>query len=533
MAGEKQPDRSKGKKRGDSQGHSHASSSQSSIEPEELVASSQAMNIRPLHASTSQNDPGRGSLVSRVTNVLNDFDDLELQGLLVRRYWEIATRPPIDQLRDMAVNILRLTGSRLTPRHAVILLLQAGLNPALAVREYTRSRFPRLERDIGRVVRPALPVEKPKDKSEKPQDSDDRLPIPDDVTVIMAEDPDNPGQMYWRFDSRDYFPDILFQWKKADRKDPTEPVGDMYWRGHLVVDTDRKNIVDFPHIPSTLAKDIEGGCLEAFERLDGRVRHQDLAARQYTPDPKTLPSLKDFKNRDNLLAQRMRRRSGGEHFPEYIEHHLPKELKAQNTTRGFRDLTDCEMQELKSKNLGRFAKRSSTKDPNKRIAYLEMEKQRLKRYTEIEQRKHFKVEESKTVIEQTEEQTSEEEESDAEDSDATIVTADVPRGPDVRNQDPTNKDEEEELHDAMLPTIEHYTQITGNLPVIHNWSRSYLSIHYDIYRHLRRDLGFPVEGDEHTALVGLRRWDGGIRGWRSAELSLEVINEWYAEMRDE
>lgn len=45
---------------------------------------------------------------------------------------------------------------------------------------------------------------------------------------------------------------------------------------------------------------------EALERLDSRVRHQDLAARHYMPNPITMPHLKDLKNRDNKLAQQMR-----------------------------------------------------------------------------------------------------------------------------------------------------------------------------------------------------------------------------------
>ncbi|KAL8715649.1 MAG: hypothetical protein Q9225_006351 [Loekoesia sp. 1 TL-2023] len=309
------------------------------------------MTIRQQPASTGNADQDRSALAARVTRVLDNYDDLELQRLLVRRYWEVVGHPPLNQLRDMTVNIVRLAGPRLAPRDAVILLLQAGLNAALAVRQYTRNRDPRVERVVGEAVRPTSTARESKEKIKKPQDNDDNLPIPKDVEIVMADDPDTPGakipavyhhhirkylirrdirrygkyryqrthgetfedqtaphpdQLIWRFDCRDHFPDILLQWKKADRKDPTDAIGDMYWRKHLVVDMDKKSILDFPHIPSTLANNVEGGCLEALERLDGRVRHQDLAARQYAPNPKLQPEPKDFKNRDNALAQRMR-----------------------------------------------------------------------------------------------------------------------------------------------------------------------------------------------------------------------------------
>lgn len=48
----------------------------------------------------------------------------------------------------------------------------------------------------------------------------------------------------------------------------------MYWRGFLVIDTDRNPLLDYRHLPSTLAGNAEGGLLETLERLDGRVRHQ-------------------------------------------------------------------------------------------------------------------------------------------------------------------------------------------------------------------------------------------------------------------
>ncbi|KAL8940135.1 MAG: hypothetical protein Q9211_002409 [Gyalolechia sp. 1 TL-2023] len=566
MAGEKRKrDRSSSEQpeKPQAQEHGRSPSPVSSADTEELMFSGQPTPIRQVPAPTYQGDQDRATLAARVTTILNDFDDLELQRLLVRRYWELASRPSLDELRDMVVNILRLAGSRLAPRDGIILLLQAGLNPALAVRQYTRSRNPRLEREVHAAVRTPPAGREAQDKLRRSQDHEDDLPLPNEVVPFMAEDPDNPhaqnhkrargnvfedqtaphpDQLDWRFDERDHFPDILLQWKKADRKDPTDPVGDMYWRRHLVVDLDKRNILDFPHIPSTLARNVEPGCLEALERLDGRVKHQDLAARQYDPKAKADPTAKEFKNRDNVLSQRMRRfrekhacvswgsrRSGGEHFPSYIEFLLPAELKARNTTRGFRDLTDREVLELKSRNLGKFASRSTAKDPDKRKAYLEHERQRLKRYQEIEARKNTQTEAPKSKTKKAVKPASEDEEYDGQDDETEEEQTEIVRKPDVRHLRPADKDEEEELHDAMLPTIEHFIELTGHLPIITDWARSYLEIHWDFHRQLRRALHIP--DDEDISLIGFRRWNGGIRGWRSAELSLTFMEEWAAEMR--
>lgn len=131
-------------------------------------------------------------------------------------------------------------------------------------------------------------------------------------------------------------------------------------------------------------------------------------------------------------------------------------------------------------------------------------------------------------MEEIEEEPANDEE-EQEENEAGEEVTDVMRRPDARNIRPVDKDEEEELHDAMLPTIEHYIRLTGDLPVITDWSRAYLEIHWDIHRQLRRATRVP--GNIELPLIGLRRWNGGIRGWWSAELSLHFMEEWAAEMK--
>ena len=85
----------------------------------------------------------------------------------------------------------------------------------------------------------------------------------------------------------------------------------MRWRGHVVVDIDRYPLMDFTNIPSTLSSNVEGGLLEAIERLNSQVKHQDLSARIFSPRPLALPNTQDLKARDNRLSQAMRYDSFG------------------------------------------------------------------------------------------------------------------------------------------------------------------------------------------------------------------------------
>ncbi|KAI4142170.1 MAG: hypothetical protein L6R39_005064 [Caloplaca ligustica] len=508
------------------------------------------------------------------TRTWNNYEDTELMQLIHRRYLELDPRgrPTIDQVRNMVVDILRLVGSGLATRDAIILLLQAGLNAALAVRQYLQHRHPRMAADIETARHPPSAGDRSTERARCTQEQDDNLPLPDEVRIIengrnrlgtegravyhyqirkyllerdirkygcyryklasgkIFEDQTapHPDMLRWRFEDkkRDQLPDILLQYKKGDRQDPDYEVPDMYWRGFLVVDTDRNGLLDYRHLPSTLAGDVEGGLLEALERLDGRVRHQDLAARHYVPNPITQPDLKDLKNRDNKLAQRMRRwreswcciswagkRSGSDVFMNYIDTLLPQELKDKNTTRGFRKLYDDEVAQVKAANEGKFPNRSANKDPAKRQAYLEQEAKRRQKIQEMAEQK--RAEEAK----QGSSESDADDESDLEQWYASEDEEEDNGEPDARGFCPVNVEEEQELHDAMLPTILHFLDLTGELPVVRDWSINFVTIHFNLHLQLRRVLRIP-EGEEPPALVGYGRWTGGISYWRSASLEL-------------
>lgn len=101
----------------------------------------------------------RTVLETQFIEAWNRFEDLELQRLIVSRYIEAnpSGRPTMDQVRDMVVNILRLVGARLSARDAIVLLLQAGLNAALAVQQYIRTRHPRAVVEAQEARNPPAP----------------------------------------------------------------------------------------------------------------------------------------------------------------------------------------------------------------------------------------------------------------------------------------------------------------------------------------------------------------------------------------
>ncbi|KAI4175686.1 MAG: hypothetical protein LQ346_008032 [Caloplaca aetnensis] len=258
--------------------------------------------------------------------------------------------------------------------------------------------------------------------------------------------------------------------------------------------------------------------------MDGRVRHQDLAARHFVPNPITRPDLRDLKNRDNKLAQQMRRwrerwccvswasrRTGTDVFLNYIDNLLPQELKDRNTTRGWRKLYRDEVAEVKGMNVGNFPNRSATKDLSKRQKYIDAETRKRERLMELARKR--RALEAQGIRPSESEHESEEEQQTASEGEED----DESKGPDSRRDRPATAEEEQELHEAMLPTILHFLNLTGELPVVDSWSRRYLLIHWDLHWQLQIALG-RSDRQRVPSLVGYGRWTGGISGWRTATL---------------
>ncbi|KAL8856672.1 MAG: hypothetical protein Q9178_006739 [Gyalolechia marmorata] len=523
-----------------------------------------------LAQDTTNANQARRANIYIAENTLNDFSDLELQEILFRRYHQLDQRgrPTMDEVRNRVATLLGLLGPRgLAARDAVILLAQAGWDTTFALRQYIKNVRPQIQQEIERVQNP--PQEDLKDKEKDfLDDGDDEQPVPAGIQIIEIDHPDlpdrkanavfhheirryliehdqrrygnyryprkkgkefedqtapHPDQLRWGFDKQTRMPEILFQYKKAGHLDQDYEWGYMWWRRHVVVDIDQSPLRDFLHIPSTLASNVEGGLLEALERLDGRVRHQELSSRVFSRKVQQPTKLR-LKARDNKLSQQMRRfrerqgaitwndSRGGDSFQRWMEENLPPHLKAQNTTRGFPQLSPVQVQEIKALQIGKFPQRSKTRNPVARDKYLADHKLKLERLRELAA-KHL-------------EQRLAESESESE-----LESEEGHKGPDSRFDAPKNEEEVAELHDAMLPTIQQFLDLTGELPAIGHWRLSYMIILGEIHRQLQ--IALKRQGASPVELVGLGYWTGGILNVRAAMLEASPLAKKAAEIERE
>ena len=210
----------------------------------------------------------------------------------------------------------------------------------------------------------------------------------------------HPDQLDWGFKVREHYPSVIFLiHPPEERITPWYKVSSMYWRGHLVLDVNNSPIKDFRNLPSTLASSVEGGLMEALTRTDPRIRHGDLRARTPPTHPTTsVPTDQQLKGRENALAQRMRRfrevvgclpwksksDKTAKAMKEFLYDNIPDHFRKENTTKGFRNLTEEERDRVKFQQIGRYANRSKNKNPEKRKEYLtDFLRRRMKRQRRI------------------------------------------------------------------------------------------------------------------------------------------------------
>lgn len=227
-----------------------------------------------------------------------------------------------------------------------------------------------------------------------------------------------------------------------------------------------------------------------------------------------------------------------------MDENLPAHRKAQNTTVGFGPLSSAKILEIKGQSIGKFPKRSKSGDPAKRQKYLTEHDTRLKRLQKknVEETQGFDPEvalQKFDFISPTADLTEPIADADSEsnyggpDNGSTTDSKSEPDhyGPDSRYDAPKNAEEEAALHDAMLPTILHFLDVTGELPVIGRWDASYVVILHVLDRQLRewaeRQRVPPVE------LVGYGFWTGGIMNAHSAKLEATPLVTKLAEIEQQ
>ena len=205
-------------------------------------------------------------------------------------------------------------------------------------------------------------------------------------------------------------------------------------------------------------------------------------------------TLSRFREKRGIIAWNSPK-SGGDRYSKWMDDNLPDFMKAHNSTEGFGPLSKETIGEIKKK---------LTKDPNRREKYLAEHKARLDRVRSMD--KEGKI--TKHVLEiesETKPETKPETESRAND-----------KGPDSRHAIPQNVEEEAALREAMLPSIQHFIELTNDLPTIAHWQASYWMILAEIDRQLRAF--FKQQDLEPVHLIGHGFWTGGILNYEHAPL---------------
>ena len=176
----------------------------------------------------------------------------------------------------------------------------------------------------------------------------------------------HPDQGSWG-PSRQDRPDILFQYEKRPKpqseRDAQRNPGPLMHRGQVVLAPDatpRRPVWDYPEIPKTLSSAEQGWSLEAMSRLNEFIQLEDFRDRMppgdRCPNLRTL-SMRRSRYRWNSGTLSWSQRDGTRAIKEYLDKLIPEHLLKENTTKGFRDLEDDEIEEMKAASKGKFPER--------------------------------------------------------------------------------------------------------------------------------------------------------------------------------
>ncbi|KAL8976409.1 MAG: hypothetical protein Q9205_007574 [Flavoplaca limonia] len=299
----------------------------------------------------------------------------------------------------------------------------------------------------------------------------------------------------------------------------------------------------FHHLPVVCSSQIPGGHIEALMRLDDRMSYSDIRGRmpprivikrkgvaKEKPQKGTnalSAAARSFREATGMLSWNAR--AGSEALNNYILANLPANLKARNTTRGWRDLVSM----VESRHYLRFtdihfffktkAEIMTIREPG---IGTRPEQARRKREKNIEKRKARANAERKkaalnnesgddlTSLDSHNTEDEEEDGSDSEDEDA----PDFIDVPDIRLTIPSTAEETIAIQDALVGTIEQAKRILGDFaPIIHEphsyaWQVGNVQQQFDAkYQAQNPDLG------KAPTLMHLTSWLGGIQDWRLAK----------------
>lgn len=288
---------------------------------------------------------------------------------------------------------------------------------------------------------------------------------PLDVTAF------HPAQKDWGFE-RHQRPEILHQYEKRGRQTPTYPVQVWTHNGAVVLDFENIPILDFKNMPATISSLVEGGLQEAIIREDLRIDAKDFRVRMLA-DPKergmlSLPGLSAISMRRSRFRWRAgylswTPRTGSEDIKRYLDEILPENLKAMNTTKGFRELRPSEVKLMAALNRGKHLKRAGPRalTPVQRMA---MDKSF---YRSI----HHAIEREKLEQGYNENKNNTEVRGEAFERVTQMMAKDQGQEKvDYRFVSPVDEVEEKIVAEAINPALKQFCTLTGEDPEIpNNW----------------------------------------------------------------
>lgn len=163
---------------------------------------------------------------------------------------------------------------------------------------------------------------------------------PSDVTSYLPE-----HRCYGA--GRAHRPDILFQYKITEQQ-MSEYIAPIWMHeGQVVLDQDNHPVLDWPGVPATFSSRIEGWFQEFISRQHYHFTLKDFMAR-IMPGTTTQGAIcmrrVRFRLRTGCLSWRPKR--GDAEIEAFLDALYPAEYQIANCTKGFRDLTTAEMNDM-------------------------------------------------------------------------------------------------------------------------------------------------------------------------------------------
>ena len=90
----------------------------------------------------------------------------------------------------------------------------------------------------------------------------------------------NNMQRYWGLEREHYAP-VMFEYENLRRKNPRSQIGNLYYRGRLVIDYWLAPVRAFQEIPLVISSQFAGGFMEPALRIRPDMMYHDIKARMF------------------------------------------------------------------------------------------------------------------------------------------------------------------------------------------------------------------------------------------------------------